>query len=80
LSIIPCVTFDSCHFCQWKQKKRIDLKRIRILIADDHALVRAGIRALLEKQPNMEAVAEASNGREAIGLVRQLQPDEMSQP
>jgi len=51
------------------------LKRIRILIADDHALVRAGIRALLEKQPNMEVVAEASNGREAIEFVRQLQPD-----
>ena len=51
------------------------MKRIRILIADDHALVRAGIRALLEKQPNMEVVAEASNGREAIEFVRQLQPD-----
>jgi DNA-binding NarL/FixJ family response regulator len=59
----------------WKRKKRIDLKRIRILIADDHVLVRAGIRALLEKQPNMEVVAEASNGREAIEFVRQLQPD-----
>jgi DNA-binding NarL/FixJ family response regulator len=51
------------------------LKRIRILIADDHALVRAGIRALLEKQPNMEVVAEASDGREAIELVRQLTPN-----
>jgi DNA-binding NarL/FixJ family response regulator len=51
------------------------LKQIRILIADDHALVRAGIRALLEKQPNMEVIAEANNGREAIALVRQLKPD-----
>jgi DNA-binding NarL/FixJ family response regulator len=51
------------------------LKRIRSLIADDHVLVRAGIRALVEKQPNMEVVAEASNGREAIALVRRHEPD-----
>ena len=51
------------------------MKRIRILIADDHALVRAGIRALLERHPNMEVVAEASNGLEAIAMVRQLKPD-----
>ena len=37
--------------------------------------MRAGIRALLEKQPNMEVVAEASNGLEVMGMVRQLKPD-----
>ena len=47
---------------------------IRILITDDHALVRAGIHALLDKQPHMEVVAEASNGREAVQLVRQFKP------
>ena len=47
---------------------------IRVLITDDHALVRAGIHALLDKQPHMEVVAEASNGREALRLVRQHQP------
>ncbi len=46
-----------------------------MLIADDHVLVRAGIRALVEKQPNMEVVAEASNGREALTLLRTHQPD-----
>lgn len=51
------------------------MKLIRILIADDHALVRAGIRALVEKQPNMEVLAEASNGREALTLIREHQPD-----
>lgn len=51
------------------------MSRIRVLIADDHGLVRAGIRALLEKQSTMEVVAEASNGREALRLVRQHQPD-----
>jgi DNA-binding NarL/FixJ family response regulator len=48
---------------------------LKVLIADDHSLVRAGIRALLEQQPDMEVVAEASNGREALELVRQHQPN-----
>jgi DNA-binding NarL/FixJ family response regulator len=47
---------------------------IRVLIADDHLLVRAGIRALLEQQPDMEVVAEASNGREAVEFVRKHLP------
>lgn len=46
-----------------------------MLIADDHGLVRAGIRALLEKQLSMEVVDEASNGREALRLVKEHQPD-----
>jgi len=47
----------------------------RILIADDHALVRAGIRALAEKIEGVEVVAEAGNGAEALALTRQLKPD-----
>lgn len=46
-----------------------------MLIADDHALVRAGIRALLEKQSDMEVVDEANNGREALRLASQHRPD-----
>jgi DNA-binding NarL/FixJ family response regulator len=46
----------------------------RVLIADDHALVRAGIRALLEKVPAVEVVAEAADGREALDLIRKHQP------
>jgi DNA-binding NarL/FixJ family response regulator len=45
------------------------------LIADDHALVRAGIRALLEKQSSMEVVAEACDGREALALAIQHRPN-----
>ena len=47
----------------------------RVLIADDHALVRAGIRALLERIPNTEVIAEASDGREAVELLAKRQPD-----
>ena len=47
---------------------------IRVLLADDHALVRAGIRLLLEKLPDIEVVAEASDGREAIRLVEKHEP------
>ena len=48
---------------------------MRILLADDHALVRAGIRSLLEKIPGVEVAGEASNGREAIELIRAQRPD-----
>ncbi len=48
---------------------------IRVLIAEDHLLVRAGIRALLEKAGDIHILGEASNGQEAIDLVRELKPD-----
>jgi DNA-binding NarL/FixJ family response regulator len=50
-------------------------KNTRILLADDHAVVRQGFRMILAAQPNFEIVAEASNGREAVELAEKLQPD-----
>jgi two-component system, NarL family, response regulator NreC len=50
-------------------------KKIRILLADDHAVVRQGFRMILAAQPAFEIVAEASNGREAVELAEQLHPD-----
>lgn len=47
---------------------------IRVVLAEDHELVRAGIRALLEKMPGVKVVGEASNGREALALVRSKRP------
>lgn len=46
-----------------------------MLIADDHTILRHGIRALLEAEPEIEVVAEAADGREAIEKVRALSPD-----
>ncbi len=48
---------------------------IRVVIADDHHLVREGIRALLEKSDTIEVVGEAVDGQEAVELVQQLTPD-----
>ena len=48
---------------------------IRVLLAEDHELVRAGIRSLLEEMPGVEVVGEASNGREALELVRSKLPN-----
>ncbi|MET8826954.1 response regulator transcription factor [Streptomyces sp. NPDC004610] len=48
---------------------------IRVLLADDQSLVRAGFRALLDAQPDIEVAAEASNGEEAVRAVRELRPD-----
>src|SRR6188508_222070 len=51
------------------------MSAIRVVLADDHALVRAGIRSLLEKLPGIEVVGEAGNGREALELVKTQGPD-----
>lgn len=50
-------------------------KSIRVILADDHTLVRAGIRTLLEKMPGVVVVGEAVDGREALHLVKQHRPD-----
>lgn len=48
---------------------------VRLLIADDHALVRQGLRGMLEREPDIEVVGEAHNGREAVDLCRALGPN-----
>jgi DNA-binding NarL/FixJ family response regulator len=49
--------------------------KIRVLLADDHAILRKGVRMLIHTQPDMEVVGEARTGREAIGEARRLKPD-----
>ncbi len=51
------------------------MKKIRVLLVDDHAILREGIKSLLGNQDNIEVVAEATNGREAIPRVAQFSPD-----
>jgi RNA polymerase sigma factor (sigma-70 family) len=49
--------------------------RIRVRVADDHAIIREGLRVMLGNQPDLEVVATAANGREAIRLVDEYDPD-----
>lgn len=49
--------------------------RIRILLVDDHALVRAGLRALIQRLPDMEVVGETGDGSDVLSLVQRLHPD-----
>jgi DNA-binding NarL/FixJ family response regulator len=51
------------------------MSTVRVVLADDHALVRAGLRVLLERLPGVRVVGEAGNGREALALVRTMRPD-----
>jgi len=49
--------------------------QIRILLADDHTVMRSGLRLLLERQPNLKVVAEAADGREAVAMATAEKPD-----
>ena len=52
-----------------------EIRRTRVLIADDHALVRSGLRSILETEPEIEVVGEAGDGHEALALAQELLPD-----
>jgi two-component system response regulator NreC len=51
------------------------MKKLRILIADDHEVVREGVRAMIEQEPGWEVCGVATNGREAVALAVKLKPD-----
>src|SRR6202043_1679310 len=55
--------------------RRVMMKKIRILLADDHSLIRRGLRLVIEQQPDLAVVGEASDGREAVSLAASLKPD-----
>jgi len=51
------------------------MNSVRIVLADDHTVMRNGLRLLLERQPNLQVVAEASDGRQAVALTESINPD-----
>ena len=51
------------------------MTKIKVLLADDHTVVRQGLRALLQAEPDIETIAEAGTGRQAVELTRTLKPD-----
>jgi DNA-binding NarL/FixJ family response regulator len=51
------------------------MEEVRFVIADDHEIVREGLRSLIEKQPGWKVVGEATNGRDAVEKTKELNPD-----
>lgn len=51
------------------------MRKIRVLLADDHQLMRSGVRLMLEREPDLGVAGEASDGREAVALAKSLKPD-----
>jgi DNA-binding NarL/FixJ family response regulator len=51
------------------------LKKLKILLADDHGVVRKGLRFLLETEPDLEVIGEAADGRQAVDMTGELHPD-----
>jgi two-component system, NarL family, response regulator NreC len=51
------------------------MRKTRILLADDHQLMRSGLRLMLEREPDLTVVAEAADGREAVALAKSLKPE-----
>jgi DNA-binding NarL/FixJ family response regulator len=51
------------------------MKTIRVIVADDHTIIRSGLRALLDREPDIEVVAEAPDGRQAVQRAQELLPD-----
>ncbi|HSP54752.1 MAG TPA: response regulator transcription factor, partial [Dehalococcoidia bacterium] len=51
------------------------MSKIRVLVVDDHAIVRDGVRLILEAQPDIEVIGEASDGKEALEKAHRLSPD-----
>src|SRR2546430_7511842 len=51
------------------------MQKITVLLADDHTVVRQGLRSLLEAEEDMSVVGEAENGRQAVQMAKRLQPD-----
>lgn len=67
---------DNCDImAHIKRQGGVELGKIRILIADDHAVVREGTRRILEQEPDMEVVGEAGDGEETVTMATSLKPD-----
>src|ERR1044072_3991589 len=58
------------HFCLTRRDWIM-----KVLLADDHRIVREGLKSLLQSQPDLEVIAEASDGRQAVEMARALEPD-----
>src|SRR6266487_2593591 len=71
----PGVARGSARSCQWIMSTKTGAPHIRVLIVDDHGVVREGLRAYLELEADIEVVGEAKDGQEGVRRAQELQPD-----
>lgn len=70
------LSFPAVAKCEAKiSEAKIIMEKIRVLLADDHTVVRQGLRALLEAEPDISVVGEADDGRQAVQLAKKLSPE-----
>src|SRR5258707_14849753 len=63
------------HLILLTRRKGLIMDKIRVLLVDDHKIVREGLHALLEFEPSITVIGEAETGRQSINLAKDLQPD-----
>src|SRR6202000_2681146 len=66
---------DAANIRCRSESQEVNMEPIRLLVADDHEIVRKGIRCVLKAQPGWQVTAEASDGREAVEKAREMKPD-----
>jgi len=66
---------EAANVVGWRKRMEVGMEKLRVLVADDHEVLRHGVKLMIEKKPGWEVCGEAADGRTAVGLAEKLTPD-----